>query len=686
MKKLNKFELLYILSIVALVTGLVLAVLQFRLSGADSLAIGIIISSLLALGAIVINLFTQRKQLFRPLNVLRRGGEIILNTHAAHELEMPEAHALGNLPEIVHQLGDEIMRSRHEISRALQTGAQSADLKKIYLEQVIRCQDEGIIVCNHHHRIILYNPAALRVTGGHTSLGLGRFLSDLLPKPVLENTIDHMNIHKAGEEKQNNPSSEFVCSIQDSDHLLLCKMTLLTSTADTSHSHGYVLTLSDITSKQFILGKRNKIMRSSIDNMRSPLANLRAAAENLNYFADIPDDLRQKFYAVIAEESTNLSLQVDELAQVSRELVGGEFILTDVYSSDLVNNVIRRANSEERIQVIQTGLPIWLRLDSHAVTILLLFFIKQIQLLTRAEKFDLEAQQIDNRAYLQISWEGLPISDTKLNNWLDVSLADVVGFPSVQSVLDQHHSVLWSQTSPRDKSQALFRISVPISRQDRSAVVEYIPSRPISYDFDIMDMTGDDETIMQRRLRDLEYVVFDTETTGLNVEKGDKIISVAGVRIVNQRILSNETFDQLVNPQRKIPRESIRYHGITDDHVSNAPTIDIVLRKFKEFAGDAVLVAHNAWFDMRFIRQQERQSGIKFNNTVLDTLMLSVCLHGHEVEQSLDAILDRLGIEVMNRHTAMSDSMATAQLLLSLIDLLEPKGIITLQDALNAYS
>lgn len=686
MKKFNRFELLFLVCISTLVIVLILSFIKFSDSGSDSIGIAIILLITVSLVAIAVNWFIQRKQLFKPLNVLSSGGEIILNTHAAHELELPETHQLGNLPDIVHQLGDEIMRLRHEISRALQTGAQSADLKKSYLEQVIRCQDEGIIVCNHHHRIILYNPAAVRVTHRHASLGLGRFLTDVLPKPVLENTIDHMAVTAATEEKQKNPSAEFVCSILDSDHLLLCKMTKLTSSEDTSQSHGYVLTLSDITSKQFILGKRNKMLRSSIDNLRSPLANLRAAAENLMNFTDIPDQLRQKFNVVIADESANLSMQIDELAEVSRELVGGEFILTDVYSTDLINSVIRRVEADENIQITQTGLPTWLRVDSHAMAILLVFIIKQIRLLTGAKKYDLEAQQIEHRAYVQIAWNGKPISDTKLNNWMDVSLTEAVGFPSVQSVLDQHHSVLWSQVNARDESQALFRISMPASRQDLSAVAEDIPSRPISYDFDIMEMAGADETIMQRRLRDLEYVVFDTETTGLNAEQGDKIISVAGVRIVNQRILSNEVFDQLVNPERKIPKESIRYHGITDEHVSNAPTIDKVLHDFKEFAGDAVLVAHNAWFDMRFIRQYESKSGIKFNNTVLDTLMLSVCLHGHEVEQSLDAILDRLGIEVLNRHTAISDSLATAQLLLSLIDLLEPKGIVTLRDALNAYS
>ena len=118
--------------------------------------------------------------------------------------------------------------------------------------------------------------------------------------------------------------------------------------------------------------------------------------------------------------------------------------------------------------------------------------------------------------------------------------------------------------------------------------------------------------------------------------------------------------------------------------VAGKPTIDQVLPHFRHFVEGAVLVAHNAAFDMRCLQLMESRTGVRFDNPVLDTLLLSSILHPHQESHSLDEIAARLNLTNIGRHTALGDAIVTAEVLLKMIPLLEARGIVTLNDALKA--
>jgi len=208
-------------------------------------------------------------------------------------------------------------------------------------------------------------------------------------------------------------------------------------------------------------------------------------------------------------------------------------------------------------------------------------------------------------------------------------------------------------------------------------------SRPTFYEFDLFHHQAPDE-LGDQSLRRLTCVAFDTETTGLNPAAGDEIVQIGAVRIVNGKLIREEMIDQLIDPQRPIPEASTAIHGITDRMVAGQPTIDQVLPHFRHFVEGAVLVAHNAAFDMRCLQLKEARTGVRFDNPVLDTLLLSSIIHPHQESHSLDEIAARLNLTNIGRHTALGDALVTAEVLLKMIPLLEAQGIVTLDDALKA--
>lgn len=208
-------------------------------------------------------------------------------------------------------------------------------------------------------------------------------------------------------------------------------------------------------------------------------------------------------------------------------------------------------------------------------------------------------------------------------------------------------------------------------------------SRPTFYEFDLFHHHAPGE-LGKQTLRRLTCVAFDTETTGLDPAAGDEIVQLGAVRIVNGKLIREEMIDQLIDPQRLIPEESSAIHGITGQMVAGMPTIDQVLPHFRHFVEGAVLVAHNAAFDMRYLQLKESRTGVRFDNPVLDTLLLSSILHPNQESHSLDEIAARLNLSNIGRHTALGDAIVTAEVLLKMIPLLEARGIVTLNDALKA--
>ena len=180
-------------------------------------------------------------------------------------------------------------------------------------------------------------------------------------------------------------------------------------------------------------------------------------------------------------------------------------------------------------------------------------------------------------------------------------------------------------------------------------------------------LTGTSDTTL-----DGTFVVFDVETTGLYSDT-DVIIEIGAVKIKNGKVIGS--FSDFVNPKRNIPAEVQKLTGISNSMVASAETEDIVIPKFIEFAKDCVLVAHNADFDMGFLKKSAQRCGIDVKFAYLDTIQIAKRVMPEKRVFKLDKLCKDLNIILRSHHRAKDDADATGQLMLAMFDVLKKQNI-----------
>lgn len=591
-------------------------------------------------------------------------GQLAVETRAiAHgaraEVDAARHAALAPLPEAVNVLAGRLVETRARFADAVEGATAKAEESASRLGAILHDIHQGVLVCNLRHQVVLYNQQALKLLHVAGELGLGRSVFGLVAREPVAHTFD-MLLHRQAA----GGGAPFLAATSDGRTLLQGRMSLITARNEVT---GYIVTFDDVTEQVNALARREALLHELIEEVRAPTVRLRAEHGSNES---------------VARETGLIAAALSRATIGFRSAQRGWWPMSDIHSTDLIDFVVRRLR-DEGISVDMVGLPAWLHGDSHTLSMTIEALIRRIRQDVGADSFDLGAGAEAGRAWLEISWRGMPVLDETIEEWLQQGVAASLGGMMVQDVL-MHHGASAPEQTTRD-GRTWLRLPMPPGRDvnTRQAAAP-ATARPEFFDFDLLDQGRHQGAgFGATPLRALTYVVFDTETTGLKPMEGDQIVSIAGVRIVNGRILTGESFNRIVHPGRPIPPESIKFHGITDDMVRDKPPITVVLPQFKAFAADAVLVGHNVAFDMKFLRLREKECGVVFDNPVLDTMLLSSYVDESTDDQSLDAIAERYGIRITDRHTALGDALCTAAVLLKLIDALEARGIETFDQAVK---
>jgi DNA polymerase-3 subunit epsilon len=617
-----------------------------------------------------------------PLAAVVRGIQTVVHAKSDHRVEVEGSHQLGGLPAAVNELIRELGLARTSVNEAIDKATASIEQQKNQLATILMDLHEGVIVCTLNHRILLYNARALELLRIGGAIGLDRSLFHFLTQQPILHALGRLTNRLAQgryDTLLGGHTVPFVGSTTDGKHTLEGRMSLILDASKAAT--GYVLSFEDYTDELAALALRDRLLRESTEGLRAPVGNLRAAAEILVGDVNLSAEEQAGFKRVLLQESESLAVRLENLAAQYRDVITGHWPMSDIYTSNLFQTLADRLREQDGIATAVVGIPQWIHGDSYSLVELLHRLIVRLGDFAETKSFELEAVASEKRVYLDVIWFGPVLPAAQLNCWLDEHVEEMLGGLSLREIMERHKTDIWSL--PDRQGQA--RLRLPLPPPARPAIVHDItirPARPEFYDFDLLKRPVDLGDRARRSLKSLTYVVFDTETTGLDPAGGDAIVAIAGVRIVNGRILTGESFERLVNPRRYIPRESIRFHGITDEMVKDKPPIQVVLPQFRNFVGDAVLIAHNAAFDLKFLKLSENECGISFDMVFLDTMLLSYFLYDYTPRHGLDVVAQRFGIPVEGRHTALGDSLVTAGCFLRMLDVLEAHGVVTLEEAL----
>jgi DNA polymerase-3 subunit epsilon len=393
---------------------------------------------------------------------------------------------------------------------------------------------------------------------------------------------------------------------------------------------------------------------------------LEALAEDVNRLADDLRNARLEVETHVAVATTGLLAERRRLAVILEELAEGVVVIGLDGRVTLANRVAQQLLNGGRPVL---GQSLFEFVDRDRMS----HFLERVRAGTGAERFIV---RFSGDAELHAAMTALVNGDERLTGFILV----------LRTPADPTHV---GAESPGDPPTLVAPRFVGAGVKSGVAADTPAPKRPELYDFSLFDEMERHvpAAMRQRRLDQLTFVVLDTETTGLRPEGGDRIVSLAGVRVRSGMVRPAEVFDALVCPDRPIPSASTRLHGITDAMVVSAPTIDVVLPAFLRFAEGAVLAGHEISFDLGFLGGDMARLGLPWvtlEHPVLDTRLLSRLIHGTDADHSLEAVAQRLGVSIRGRHSALGDALATAELLARLLELLQRRGLASLGQVLDA--
>ncbi len=632
-----------------------------------------------------------------PILKLGESTRLISAVNPEHRIEIKRgAKEIHYLARIINESAEAFAKLQRDVDEQIEGAHAKLGEERTRLAALMSELPHGVLVCNTDGQVLLYNQEAQQLFNPehlintqqekrHGILGLGRSVFGILDRDPIVHALELL--YKNFATGQQKLVSNFMMTLRNGLCLRVNMAPVFIEREEQKSITGFVLTLEDMTRQMEADTRRDQLIQSLTDDLQSTLEKIRTSIttilsqprldyEKLHSYRKTIDHASQTLQEKIDQARTNYAKHLHDISKTE-----------DVLASNLLEVISKNIFDRYGITVnTQATEGLWLQLDSYSMV----QAISHLAGLLKGRENTLEVlitltQNDQDEVELAINWPEDQVDLDLLEEWQKTPLiTDAQGkLLNFHDVIGQMNGAIKTLCFLDQVCSGILLVFPPVDSDSSPTLQVSLEHRPISYEFDLFNR-NDWQELSQIPLSKLTYVVFDTETTGLNPSDGDEIIQLGAIRCVNGQLLYHETIDQLVDPQRHVPKSSVEIHGIQPELLPGQPTIDKVLPIFHQFAEHSVLVAHNAAFDMRFLQLKEEVAGVKFDNPVLDTLLLSSILHPNQDSHALEGLAERFNVTIVGRHTALGDAIVTGEVLVKLIPLLEAHGIKNLEDALRA--
>ncbi len=614
-----------------------------------------------------------------PILQLRHGAEIISRINLGHRIQVDTGDELEDLADAFNHMADNLAGAYAALEGRVRDTTRDLQEERNRLATVLRTMVDAVVMTNAGGEVLLMNPRARLTLQAGASSGIGASLARLLPP---ERLAYHQRQLRQRWDVGRDTAEDVAFPLAGG---ILLRGTMTAVAGPGGELAGFLLV--------FRVHRRNlgdsaprrpeEVARELPEMLRGPMTTAASLVETLERHPEMPQVKRVAFVSALQEEvaqlTSQLSLAEDAWAHAKagrwRGLVSdpwalleeavaavpGVFVQVELPAEPLPRVLVEPFSWVASLAAVLR----WLAGESTGWS--------PVTATVRVED-DTVVTCFETEGALAGGAEILDALPAAAEGEEPVSLGEAVRF---------NRGEIWTR-----RREGRFEVRLGLMRVTEVAPAEgeegIADRQPEFYDFDLFlpRPTRESGEILDTRLESLEYVVFDSETTGLHPSRGDALVSLSAVRVRRGKLLTTDTFHTLINPGMRIPRESIRFHGITDAMVVDAPDAGQALQQFTEYVGDAVLVAHNAAFDKKFLEIVANKFQLPpLENPILDTLFLSYGIHKEFEGHNLDALAERMGIEVQGRHTSMGDALATAKIFIRLLSLLGSRDIHTLGDA-----